>query len=422
MSARPALTALALAALALVRPAWAQQEAPQQEPTEVQLAQSANVPQVPPNVQELYQEALQSIAEGRKQDANRTLQRVIEQEPLHAGAWLDLALIQCSLGRPTEAERMFRTIEERFDPPPGITDLIREARQQGCDNWTPLSHSSISLSRGIDQNVNQGSTRALSPDYTLSPEFLPQHDQYTLLSADYLRDLTPNGTLGLVQVQWRRNDNLRDYDSGAAYAGLESAWRWGGWTLRTTALAGAITLGGHYYQRQYQVLGRLGLPYKLPGDFTMNLHASVGHNSYITLDTFDANTAELRAQFTRRKSDHVLHASVGVANDHATSNRPGGNRHGVNAMLSWQRRYASGFTGELAYTLQHWRGSSAYAPGVIDQVREQDMHTLRGSITYPVSRGQNLILEVRQVYNKENIPIFQYNNRQLQLSWQWQGL
>lgn len=437
---RPASPLAALALLLACGASAAQQQEQQQDRPGAESAApaatsatAADTPPIPapapeqlPPVQavtkQLYEDALQSIAEGRKQDANQALRRVIEQEPQHAGAWLDLALIQCSLGRPDEAERMFRTIEERFAPPPGIVELIREARAVGCEQWTPLSQYNLSISRGIDQNVNQGSTRVLNPEYTLSPEFQPQHDQYTMLSGDYMRDLTPNGTVGFVQFQQRRNDTLRQYDSGALFAGAETLWRWDGWTLRGTVLAGLISLGGEFYQRQYQLLARVGPPLKLPYGFTFHLQGSVGRNSYVTLDTFDANTGELRAQFSRRKNDSLVSASIGVATDRATGARPGGDRHGANAALSWQRKYATGLTAEVGYTLQHWRGSEPYAPPVVDQVREQDTHTLRAALTYPVARQQNLILEVRQVINRENIPIFQYNNRQLQLSWQWQGL
>jgi hypothetical protein len=45
---------------------------------------------------------------------------------------------------------------------------------------------------------------------------------------------------------------------------------------------------------------------------------------------------------------------------------------------------------------------------------------LRASLAYPIGKHQALQVEARAVRNRENISIFQYNNRQLQLSWQWQ--
>ena len=75
-------------------------------------------------------------------------------------------------------------------------------------------------------------------------------------------------------------------------------------------------------------------------------------------------------------------------------------------------------TAELAYSRQQWNSASAYSPGLIEQTRSQATSILRGNLSYPISKNQSLQLELRAVHNRENISIFQYNNRQVQLSWQ----
>ena len=109
-----------------------------------------------PADQDLYLQALQSIAEGRRADAAAELRRLIEHAPEHAGAWLELALIQCSLGNSDEAERLFAVIETRFKPSSGILQLIAETREDGCSRWDMFSSAVVTAGRGIDQNVNQG--------------------------------------------------------------------------------------------------------------------------------------------------------------------------------------------------------------------------------------------------------------------------
>ena len=386
-------------------------------------AYSQQQPAAPSEADLLYDKALQSIAEGRKDDANATLQRVIDMAPSHAGAWLELALLQCSLGNQAEAERLFSIIELRFDPPPGIVQLIANTRTAGCAGAQPLSQYSITVARGIDQNVNQGSTRDLGlTEVDLSPEFRPQHDQYTMLSGEYLRDLGANGALGFVQFQGRRNDSLHKYDSGALFAGAEMPWRLGDWSVRGTALAGFITLGGKLYQRQYQAQARVGPPVPLPYSLQFHVLGGLSYASYVTLQNFDSTTGELRGMLSRRSGSTSVNASLGVQHDKAADARPGGDRRGWSSSLQWRHRHGNGLTTDLGYNTQTWKGNLPYAPGVIAQVRDQTTHVLRATFIYPVSRNQNLILEARQVINKENIPIFQYNNRQLQLSWQWQGL
>ncbi len=378
----------------------------------------------------LYRQALQSISEGRKTDASETLMRVIEREPLHAGAWLDLALIQCALGHAEEAERLFATIQERFQPPPGILELIADARAGGCGQWRPYTQTSVSIGRGIDQNVNQGATvtsytanaAGVPVELPLTDDFRPKHDQYTMLLADYLRDLSGNGTSGYLQLQSRRYDRLGQYNSTSLFMGLETPWRFGRWTLHGSATLGLITLGTQLYQRQTQIQARLGPPLPLPGSMQFNLTTGLTHVEYLTLSNFNSNTAELRGQFSYRREEDSASASLGYLDDHAQDERPGGNRRGWLATAQWRHNLWGDTSGELAYSRQEWLGSSAYSPGFINTVRDQATQVLRATFTWPLGHGQSLQLEARQVRNRENISIFQYNDRQLQLSWQWQGL
>ncbi|WP_374360755.1 tetratricopeptide repeat protein [Pseudoduganella danionis] len=385
--------------------------------------------EVPDPTQALYREALQSIAEGRKSDASEALARVIDMEPLHAGAWLELALIQCSLGHAAEAERLFRAIEQRFAPPPGILELINNTRAQGCSNWQPHSTSALTLGRGIDQNVNQGASTGSyliglpgsQIELPLSTDFLPKHDQYSALSGEYLRDLTPNGTLGFVQAQVRRNDNLRQYDSASLFTGLETPWQFGRWALRGTAMMGWISLGNQYYQRQTQLQARLGPPLPWPLGVQFHLMAGLSKVDYLTLDHFNTHSGELRGQFNYRNEHGSGSLSYGVVDERAHALRPGGDRHGDQLHLNWRQQLSAELSADFGFSRQHWRSASAYAPGLIDQVRAQRTDTLRAAFSYPLSKTQSLQLELRQTRNQENISIFQYNSRQLQLNWQWQN-
>jgi hypothetical protein len=378
----------------------------------------------------LYQEALQSLSEGRKNDASNTFMRVIEKEPLHAGAWLEVALIQCSLGRADEAERLFASIESRFNPTPAIIELIAEARETGCNKWQPLSTGSISLGRGIDQNVNQG---AANPTYIverdggtielpLLPDFLPRHDQYSVLAADYMREVTHNGSIAFAQFQGRRNDSLNQFDSASLFAGIETPYRWGKWTLRTTGMVGLISLGGHFYQRQVQLQARVGPPLPLPNSTQFNLMSGVTRTQYLTLTNFNSTTFELRGQFTYRKGELFASTALGFLSDQASGQRPGGDRDGWFSNVVLRRKLGESLVGEAAFTRQTWTGEQAYLPGVIDTVRGQSTNVLRASLMYPVSKNHSVTLEARAVRNRESISFFQYNNRLLQLSWQWSGL
>ncbi len=400
--------------------------------TEPAVAAPATAPTGPTGAEqavteELYQSALQSIAEGRKNDASKTLMRVIEQEPLHAGAWLDLAMIQCGLGHADEAERLFAAIETRFNPSQGMLEIIANERDTGCRAWQGSSSSALAFGRGIDQNVNQGATNPSyivgtnggQIEYGLLEEFLPKHDQYSLMSGEYTREITPNGTIGFAQFQARHNDSLTNYDSASLFAGLESPYRFGRWTLRTTAMMGLVSLGGRLYQRQVQLQARIGPPLPLPNSTQFNLMGGVTRTEFLTLTNFDSETYEMRGQFTHRNNGLYASTSLGYQYDKAGELRPGGSRNGWFVNLVARRRLAEQLTGELNYTRQSWHSKRAYLPGLIDDVRDQVTHVVRGAFVYPLGKNHAIQLEARLVRNRENISLFQYNNRQLQLSWQW---
>ena len=376
----------------------------------------------------LYEKALQSIAEGRKGDASETLSKVIEKEPQHAGAYLEVALIQCSLGHSDEAERLFAIIETRFNPPEGILDLINEARQTGCDKWQGVSSSSFTIARGFDRNVNQG---ASNPNYVIDvgdgqvelpllSEFLPKRDQYTVLRADHTREITANGSIGFVQFQGRRNDSLSEYDSAGLFAGVDSPYRFGNWTARTSGMLGMVSLGGKLYQRLAQVQASASPPLPLPGGMQFNMIGSATRTQYLTLTNFDSNTFDARGQLSYRGGRTYAAATLGYQTDKAQSSRPGGDRSGYTMNMLVRRNLSDLLTGELNYSRNGWKSTEIFAPDLIEVIRNQTTHSLRGLLQYSIAKNQTLHMEARLVRNRENISIFQYNNHQLQFGWQWQ--
>jgi len=377
--------------------------------------------------QALYREAMDALAEGRRTDASNTLRRLVAEQPLHAGAWLDLALTQCGLGNVDEAERLFALFETRFQPSADLLTLIAQTREAGCKPWRPVRSTTVSVGRGADRNVNQGASvtslvvdRGGPVELPLLPDFLPQADQYNLLGVDHLRELTPNGSIGYLQMQVRRNDDMHKYDSAAVFAGVESPWRVQRMTVRTAATLGAVSLGGHLYQRQGQLQARVTPALPLPGGAQLTLLGNATWNDYPTLANFNSLTLEGRAQLAWRDGPLAASAAFGLSTDRARGQRPGGDRHGNIGSVLLRRSLPAGFGGELGYTRQAWNSASAYAPGLIDPVRTQRTEVLRSALSYQVGKYQTLQLEARAVRNRENIAIFQYNNRILQLSLLWQ--
>lgn len=383
----------------------------------------------PGGSEDLYLDALRAIHEHRSQDAKDILSKLITIEPQHAGALLDLAIIQCELGNAKEAENLFADIVTRFAPAPAILEVIAKHRAQGCQSPRANSRFSILLERGIDSNVNQGASNpnfglgsgANHIDLQLLPEYLPKKDTFSTISADYLRELIPGSTIGFAQLRVRKYDDLSQFNTLAIGVGVEHPWKLGNWNVSQMAMLGGLTLDSHLYQTQQLLQTRVVPPIKLPDSMQWSLIGGVTRTQYPTLLGYDANTWELRSLFSYQKNAYRAQASIAYLSDRANSNRIGGHRSGELASLQGRGRINDQVFGELGWTFQRWQSEQVYSPGLIDVARNQRTQTIRAALSFPVRENHSLLFEVRQVKNRENISLFEYNSKVLQASWLWQG-
>lgn len=375
-----------------------------------------------------YLDAMQPLIDGRYEEAGEALRRLVAREPEHAGAWLDLAILQCGLGNTSEAELLFDAIEARFDPPPGIREIIALQRAKGCHGPSARWESRLKLGRGSDSNANQG---ASNPNFSigqgssvlnlvLSPEFTPHRDRFNQITLDGAVSGLGNGWQGYAQLQSRRYDTQRRYDSESALLGAERPWRLGRWDARLGASVGLTRLGGESYQRYATISGWLAPPLALPTGWQLGWLNSFSHVVYPSRSHFDASLWESRAVLSLQHGPLWVQGSAGYGLDVGSHERAGGDRHGVFASLNARALLGGGWLGELSWQYQNWAGAQAYSPGLIDVARRQHTQLTRATLWYELTKQQALYLEYRGVRNRENISLFEYQSRAWQLGWQWQ--
>lgn len=377
-----------------------------------------------------YAHAMRLIVEGRYDEAREALRRLAAEEPEHAGAWLDLAILQCGLGNAEEAENLFEAIEARFAPPPAIRQLIAQHRAQGCQRAVPNGLARVRVGRGQDSNVNQG---ARNPNFSigsggsainlvLSPEFSPKADSFTALSAEWMGSMSSTGTRYGAQFFSRQYDTLSNFDLGLASFNAEHPWKLGNWDARTSGQVNVTMLGHHMYQQQWQAAVHFAPPLRLPAGWRLETSGSWTMVKYPTLDGFDSNLLEIRGMLEYKLDDLLVQGNAGYGQDRGAANRIGGDRRSLFANLAGRFRIYGNIYGELAWMFQDWSGNRPYAPGLIDVPRHQKTDMVRAALFFPVVDGHGVYVEYRDVRNRENIPIFEYRGHTLQLSWQWQGL
>lgn len=377
---------------------------------------------------DIYGEAMLAITEGRLNAAEILLRTLIAEEPRHAGAWLDLAILYCATGDILAAERLFIEIELRYAPPQPILDVIAHQRKLGCARWAGKTNGNIRVGRGYETNVNQGARNpnlslgggGSQIDLVLLPEFRPRGDQFTSLSGELIRDLSENGAYGIVQFNSKYFDKLSDYNTATVFAGAEFPWRWSSWGGRLAGITGFMTLGGEVYLRQDQVQLEVIPPLALGQGWQSGVTGSWSYISYPTLSNFDAQWWEMRGMLSYQREKMLWQANVGAVKDNQVSERPGGDRMGSFANIRGMFPVGNNVLVEVSWQLQHWEGENPYFPGLINVPRTQNISALRFASTYALNECHSIIFEYRNIINQENISIFDYNNQVFQINWQWQ--
>ncbi|MHB1360275.1 MAG: tetratricopeptide repeat protein [Rhodocyclaceae bacterium] len=382
-----------------------------------------------------YAQALRLSAAGRLDEASALLERVIAAEPAHAGAWLDLTLLHCELGRGTQARQSLERVMERFDPPPELLDLISQYQAQGCLARQPVAAPPtllLTLQRGADSNANQG---ASSPWFTfyglgvplqipLLPDYLPRADSFTEIAADYTQPLAPfsSATRIFGQLQLRAHDRLASYDKSIVMLGADAPWQRGAWRGALKATVSALGLGGRLYQRQLRLQGQANPPLTLPDGVRLGLTGALARMTYPTLAGFDSSQQELGALLDVQRPRWAAQINLGALADQATATRPGGDRQGWYAGVRARIGLPNGALGEFSASRQNWQGATAYSPGLIELRREQTIDMLLGAVSYPLGSHQTLRLEWRATRNHENIAVFGFDSQTWTLGWTWRGL
>lgn len=392
---------------------------------------STSCAQGDPAPPDISQEALRLFANGQKQEAIDALERLVRDKPEHAGAWLDLALLRCEMGHAEEAERLFAELAARFQPPSNIQKVIGQQLAKGCTKvQPPAERLSLMLGRGFDDNVNQGASTpyfflgngSSRIELQLLPEYLPRRDQFTFLSAEYMRNSDAYGTKGFLQFQARNNDVLARYNTAVISAGAVQPLPAGNWRVSGAAALSAFSLGGALYQKQGNLQVFASPPLPLPENLRFDLSAGVTCAAYTMQSNLNARIWETRGQLNYAAQRAQVQVMAGYSSDRASAARPGGDRHGWSAGLQGNVHVTGDVFGELGWNRQTWNSELAYSPGLIDQARNQTTDIARLGLTIPVAARQAVRIDLRQVKNKENISIFQYDNRQLLLSWLWRDL
>ena len=380
-----------------------------------------------------YLEALKAINEKRHADAKLLLEKLIEDQPQHAGALLDLAIMQCTLGNKREAERLFIVLINRFSPPPAILEIIEIHRKTECTVKAPDVMTNFVIERGYDTNANQGASNSIftindfgTPvNLQLLPEYLPKPDHYTSASLDLSREFNNDEGVFFLQLRSRQYDKVSNLNSAGLAAGFERQFRVRNWTISPAASINAMNLANALYQKQMSARLKLTLPESPDAWMKYSIATSVSRILYPTIRNFDGSTFELRFIGAKQTDQYFLSTSAAIMSDLGNDMRIGGDRYGwsINSFLRATtpvQLFQKNVFVELGLQHLNWQSKKIYLNGLIEVKKHQENSMLRAMVGLPITENSSLNLEYRRVINRENISFLSFASRQIQLSWQWQ--
>lgn len=379
----------------------------------------------------MYRNVMAAIAEGNIEYAQALLAQMLQAHPMHAGAWMDAALLQCQLGNEKVAMQLWHEVEQRFQPSAGIVEFIALQRKQGCRPKPAQRQWQLHAGRGYTNNVNQGprSMHINLPNVQgpvvveLLPSSMPHADAFTHLEASVENVALPYGLKGSAQWQSRTHDAYHAMDMQTLAIGAVQPWKIQRWQGFYQVGAGIATLDSQLYQRHLQLRSYVTPPWQPAAPWRWHASAAWALVHYPRLENFNAQRTELGVHLQRESTQSLWMASLQALRDQGTSQRAGGDRYGWGFNLQ-----LSTYLGKLqekplilqsGMEWQRWDSKSLYIPGFIDAYRQQRSLSTTAALIWKQSEKSQLYLEAKHIRNSENIQLFSYDVTQIYLGWKY---
>lgn len=374
-----------------------------------------------------YDQALEAMREGRHTTAVNLLEELVRRMPAHAGAWLDLGIAFCDLGRAADAERVFAHILSAFAPGDAIRDVIAHYRASGC---APRALGATApawefrLGGGWSSNVNQGISDLTvlygppgqSIPLTLSDEFRPQGAAFASADVFHRRPLDPDGLWQWdTGLRMRNHDGLSSYDTALAFTGLVRRWTAAGWRGEAQAGVSALWLGGRTYQ---QGVGAGIVAWRPVADgWATGLEFDQFRYRYPDLSRYDNSLTALGFKLRRLGKGWQASAGAGWAVDHAPD-RPGGSRAGPVANFRFQALLSEDLSVDLMLMWRRLDEHEPYNPLLWEgAIRAQRQTLAQLAFERRLGARDAVRLELNRIDARDTLPIFAYGGTSLGLTW-----
>lgn len=382
---------------------------------------------------DLYQEALQLIEKGDTSGAIDRYNRLLKELPNHAGAWIDLALLYCELGEVTHAHQIFDQVEQQFQPPPAILELIRHYRRQGCVSArAPSGRWSLSVSAGHTDNVNHGLSNPVI-DLTLplgltsirvGGAFLPRSSAIATVGASYVQGIKAlPGALWFIGGTEKKFPSVQEFNQRSLLTGITQQRTVNGWLQEYELVATHLSMNERSHQAGILAQGALWLPATSERAPRFGVEVAASRWRYPHDPLYDSTVFEgrINARWVPN-SRMMLRGAIGPVADLASRQRPGLDRRGYLFHLHGQWAISDQLRIDAGFRQRRLQDEAAYSPlfGTRKHHSTQRQFLVGLQSRKDMASPSTWRLEWERSESRDNIPLFPYTSQTLAISWQYQ--
>lgn len=364
--------------------------------------------------------------------ALNAFERVVLQQPAHAGAWLDLAIASFHLGDDASAEQLFLYVRTHFDPPPPVLQTIEEYRHLLAERAMARRTWQAQLGTALGWTDNANSGPALDKiqltsggqryDIALDPRQHPRPAHF--LQADALLRWAPeaiavSGLGFLFYGQQRRNAGIMsDFNQGVSIAAANIEQPLGPYTWGAQLAMQDFRLGqARLYRAQ---VAELALR-RETGPCQLQAGLEAERRRYGDMPDLDGDIHSLRLGGECRLAypGHILGLLLRTSRDLASRQRAGGEQRRHEILVSYRHPLGPG---RLEYSARSAQQADAegYSPLLEDGARRRVTRSQWAlAFVLPLGLSQEWYLSAQYYKQQSNIPLFTQSTTTLQTGWRW---
>jgi len=295
-----------------------------------------------------------ALDSGRPDKATLAFSRVLAQEPLHAGASIDMGRAYLALGNREQARVVFEGLLA-LNPPPAVRDMlsIYMAQAGGAGERRTFVSGFLAASAGHDSNVNAAAAQGrifvplFGAEVELASRNVRKPDNYAMLGAgiDLTHELDQRYVLiGGADAIGRHNASESQFDIDAAAARAGVARLGDGYFARAQLVAARSNLGGSGNRNLNALAFDIS---ENPGPVQWSGFVQAGRYRYLPVEqkVFDADFVSVGVGVRRAwPTGTVLSGTIYAGRENDVGGNPGGDRQPAGVLIGLEQPLADRLT------------------------------------------------------------------------------